>query len=126
MAVSAKITLFAVAMSIFYYFVTGTARAVHFLLCNTLYLVAIGAFFTIGIMNTITFTIQMDKSRLEAPGTDYTIQNSIAVLGSIIAAALSGVIAKLIGYRGVFGLGLAIAIISVLIIAKVSTFTEKT
>ena len=91
-----------------------------------LYLIAIGAFFTIGIMNTITFTIQMDKSRLEAPGTDYTIQNSIAILGSIVAAAVSGVIAKVIGYQGVFGLSLAIAIVSVLIIAKVSSFTERT
>ncbi len=91
-----------------------------------LYLVTIGAFFTLGIMNTITFTIQMDKSRLEAPGTDYTIQNSLAVLGSIVAAALSGVIAKSIGYRGVFGLSFAIAILSVLIIAKVSSFTQRT
>lgn len=43
MAVSANKAIFAVAMSIFYYFVTGTARAVHssipnyhFLLCNTI------------------------------------------------------------------------------------------
>jgi MFS transporter, PAT family, beta-lactamase induction signal transducer AmpG len=91
-----------------------------------LYLVAIGAFFTIGIMNTITFTIQMDKSRLEAPGTDYTMQNSIAVLGSIVAAAVSGVVAKAIGYRGVFGLSLAIAIISVLMIAKDLSSPKKT
>ncbi len=91
-----------------------------------LYLIAIRAFFTIGIMNTITFTIQMDKSRPEAPGTDYTIQNSIAVLGSIIAAAVSGVIAKAIGYQGVFGLSLAIAIMSILAISKVSNFTART
>lgn len=91
-----------------------------------LYLVAIGAFFTFGIMNTITFTIQMDKCRPEAPGTDYTVQNSLAVLGSIVAAALSGVVAKAVGYRGVFGLSLALSIISVLIIAKVSNFTERT
>ncbi len=91
-----------------------------------IYLVAIGAFFTLGVMNTITFTIQMDKSRPEAPGTDYTIQNSLAVFGSIVAAALSGVVAKAIGYQGVFGLSLAIAIISVLMIAKVSNFTERT
>lgn len=91
-----------------------------------LYLVAIGAFFTLGIMNTITFTIQMDKSRPEAPGTDYTMQNSLAVLGSIVAAAFSGVIAKAVGYRGVFGLSLAIAILSILIIAKGSSVTERT
>jgi len=64
----------------------------------------------------------MDKSRLEAPGTDY--HYSIAVLGSIVAA-VSGVVAT-IGYRGVFGLSLAIAIVSVLMIAKDPNSTERT
>ena len=92
-----------------------------------LYLVAVSAFFTIGIMNTTTFTIMMDKSKLETPGTDYTIQSSVGILGSIGAASISGVIAEEIGYRGVFAISLALAIISVLMIVNVKLLnsTEK-
>ncbi|MCX7595185.1 MAG: MFS transporter [Fischerella sp.] len=90
-----------------------------------LYSVGISAFFTIGIMNTATFTIMMDKSKLETPGTDYTIQSSVGILGSLGAASLSGVIAEAIGYRGVFAISLAIALVSVLMIAKVFNPTER-
>ncbi|MBD2309026.1 MFS transporter [Chroococcidiopsis sp. FACHB-1243] len=83
-----------------------------------LYLVNISTFFTIGIMNTATFTIMMDKSRLETPGTDYTIQSSIGILGSLGAASISGVIATAIGYRGIFIVSVAIAIIAFLAISK--------
>ncbi|MCC5608959.1 MFS transporter [Nostoc sp. CHAB 5834] len=83
-----------------------------------LYLVAISTFFTIGIMNTATFTIMMDKSSLETPGTDYTIQSSVGILGSLGTGSISGLIAEVIGYQGVFAISLAIAIISVLMIAK--------
>lgn len=83
-----------------------------------LYLVASTAFFSIGIMNTATFTIMMDKSRLETPGTDYTVQSSVGSLGSIGAASISGVLAEAIGYRGVFIVGLGVAIASVLMITK--------
>ncbi|WP_373526920.1 MFS transporter [Nostoc sp.] len=83
-----------------------------------LYLVAISTFFTIGIMNTATFTIMMDKSSLETPGTDYTIQSSVGILGSLGTGSVSGLIAEVIGYQGVFAISLAMAIISVLMIAK--------
>ncbi len=90
-----------------------------------LYLVACAAFLTIGMMTTATFTIMMDKSTLESPGTDYTVQSSVGLLGSIGAAAISGVIAGAIGYRGVFAVSGAIAIISVLIIVKLFRSTER-
>ncbi|MEM9007347.1 MAG: MFS transporter, partial [Cyanobacteria bacterium P01_F01_bin.86] len=49
-------------------------------------------------------------------GTDYTLQTSFIGIGSILAAALSGVLAQAIGYRGVFTLsGLLLLICMVLI-----------
>jgi MFS family permease len=89
-----------------------------------LYLVAISTFFAIGIMNTATFTIMMDKSNLETPGTDYTIQSSVGILGSLGAASSGGVIAEAIGYRGVFAISLAITIVNVLMITKVVNSTD--
>ncbi|MBW4500890.1 MAG: MFS transporter [Scytonema hyalinum WJT4-NPBG1] len=90
-----------------------------------LYLVACAAFLTIGMMTTATFTIMMDKSTLETPGTDYTVQSSVGTMGSIGAAAISSVVAGAIGYRGVFAVSGAIAIISVLIIVKLFRSTER-
>lgn len=84
-----------------------------------LYLVAIGTEFTGGMIGTTTFAIMMDKARPESPGTDYTIQTSIGIFGSIAGAAISGVLAQAISYWGVFAFSLAIAIISVLMIPKV-------
>jgi len=78
-----------------------------------LYAIVSLSFFSIGIMGTTSFTIMMDKSRQEMAGTDYTIQTSVIPLCSIISAALSGLLAGAIGYRGVFllGAGLTIACI---------------
>jgi MFS transporter, PAT family, beta-lactamase induction signal transducer AmpG len=81
-----------------------------------IYLVAISPMFSIGIMSTATSTLMMDNSSLETPGTDYTLQNSVSIFSSLGAAAISGVIAKDVGYRGIFSISLAIALISVLMI----------
>ncbi|WP_315788433.1 MFS transporter [Fischerella sp. JS2] len=90
-----------------------------------LYLVVICTEFTGGMIGTTTFTMMMDKATSESPGTDYTIQTSVGVFGSIAGAALSGVLAQATGYRGVFAISLAIAIISVLMISKVFNFTRQ-
>ncbi|ABW31391.1 MFS transporter [Acaryochloris marina] len=59
-------------------------------------------FFAFGILGTTAFTIMMDKSRIELAGTDYTLQTSVIALCSILSAALGGVIASIVGYRGIF------------------------
>ncbi|MEM9007520.1 MAG: MFS transporter, partial [Cyanobacteria bacterium P01_F01_bin.86] len=61
-------------------------------------------FCALGMVGTTSFTIMMDKSRPDMAGTDYTLQTSFIGIGSILAAALSGVLAQAIGYRGVFTL----------------------
>ncbi|MEO0457105.1 MAG: MFS transporter [Cyanobacteria bacterium P01_A01_bin.114] len=62
-------------------------------------------FFSLGMVGTTCFTIMMDNSRPETAGTDYTLQTSLIALGGILSAALSGVLATVIGYQGVFVLG---------------------
>jgi MFS transporter, PAT family, beta-lactamase induction signal transducer AmpG len=81
-----------------------------------LYFVAISTGLVGGLMATTTFTIMMDKSGEDTPGTDYTVQSSFGVLGSIGAAAISGKLAETIGYRGVFGLGIVFAVVCFLLI----------
>ena len=83
-----------------------------------LYLVAISVQISISMATTPLYTVMMDKSNLETSGTDYTMQNSIVHLGGIVAAAMSGVIVRMVGYRGVFATSIVVSIIGVVLIAK--------
>ena len=83
-----------------------------------LYLVAISVQISISMATTPLYTVMMDKSNLETAGTDYTMQNSIVHLGGIVAAAMSGVIVRMVGYRGVFATSIVVSIIGVVLIAK--------
>ncbi|EKU99415.1 arabinose efflux permease family protein [Leptolyngbya sp. PCC 7375] len=67
-----------------------------------LYSIVSFAFFSLGMVGTTAFTIMMDKSRPEIAGTDYTLQTSLISIGSVLSAAVSGVLAAAVGYRGVF------------------------
>ena len=67
----------------------------------------------------------MDKSNIATAGTDYTIQTSIPYFSAIIAAILSGVTAKTIGYTGLFTICILIAIVNVIIIFKAFVNTEE-
>ncbi len=88
-----------------------------------LYLVSIGFQLAYSMACIPMFTIMMDKSRLGTAGFDYTLQVSIVFVGSLIAGALSGFIAKAIGYQGVFAFSVAIALVSVAVIFK--TFDDS-
>lgn len=83
-----------------------------------LYCVISIAFLSLGMLGTAVFTIMMDKSRPEQAGSDYSIQASLNTLGSIPAAAISGVIAGTVGYQGVFAMSTLIVAICVVLIAK--------
>ncbi|BAY86150.1 major facilitator superfamily MFS_1 [Calothrix parasitica NIES-267] len=65
--------------------------------------------------------IQIDLTPfpLETAGTDYTMQNSIVYFGGIFTVAMSGILAKAIGYPGVFAISIMISIIGLLLIVKV-------
>ncbi|MEM9769644.1 MAG: MFS transporter [Cyanobacteria bacterium P01_D01_bin.71] len=65
---------------------------------------------------TTLFTIMMDKSQVGTAGTDYTVQSSIAYLSGVAAAVISGIVAQAIGYPGLFGLSMAIALASILVV----------
>ena len=81
-----------------------------------LYGIVAVVFFALGMVGTTSLTIMMDKSRPEMAGTDYTLQTSFIGIGGILAAALSGILAQAIGYRGVFTLsGLLLLVCMVLI-----------
>ncbi|NEQ30264.1 MAG: MFS transporter [Leptolyngbya sp. SIO4C5] len=75
-------------------------------------------FFALGMVGTTSFTIMMDKSRPDMAGTDYTLQTSFIGIGGIIAAALSGVLAQAIGYRGVFVVSVLLLLICITLIAR--------
>ncbi|NEQ96976.1 MAG: hypothetical protein F6K30_09660 [Cyanothece sp. SIO2G6] len=75
-------------------------------------------FFALGMVGTTSFTIMMDKSRPDMAGTDYTLQTSFIGIGGIIAAALSGVLAQAIGYRGVFLTSALLLLICITLVAR--------
>lgn len=82
-----------------------------------LYGIVGGTSLALGMVVTTAFTIMMDKSRLESAATDYAIQASLNTMGSLPAAAISGVIASITGYRGVFIISALVVFICVLLIA---------
>ena len=82
-----------------------------------LYGIVGGTSLALGMVVTTAFTIMMDKSRLESAATDYAIQASLNTMGSLPAAAISGVIANVTGYRGVFIISALVVFICVLLIA---------
>ncbi|WP_432808984.1 MFS transporter [Pantanalinema sp. GBBB05] len=73
---------------------------------------------SLGMVVTTAFTIMMDKSYPETAATDYAIQASLNTMGSLPAAAISGVLASGLGYRGVFVLSAMIMSICVVLIAR--------
>ena len=83
-----------------------------------LYSIVSVAFFSLGMVGTTAFTIMMDKSRPEMPGTDYTLQTSLIGIGSVLSAAVSGVLAEAVGYRGVFTLSGVLGMVCLVLIAK--------
>ncbi|MDV3349183.1 MFS transporter [Leptothoe sp. ISB3NOV94-8A] len=89
-----------------------------------LHFVTIVTGFASGATFTVSSTVMMDKSQLAAPGTDYTAQTSIVYLGSFMAAGMSGVVASAIGYQGVFGVGVAVAFLTILLMRRTLTLAQ--
>lgn len=83
-----------------------------------LYLVCISVQITLSMAYTIEFTIMMDKSQIATAGTDYTLQTSFLTLSSILAGAISGVIAEALGYIPLFFVSIAIGLASVIFVSK--------
>lgn len=69
-----------------------------------------------GIAVIVVYTTAMDCVRPGFEGTDFTIQTVITHLSGIIMGVSSGKIAAMIGYKGLFGIEMCIAAISLIFI----------
>ncbi len=55
-----------------------------------------------GMINVAVYTLAMDRARKGSEGTDFTLQIVISQLGALIIAGLSGAVAKIFSYQGLF------------------------
>ena len=67
---------------------------------------------------TALYTSMMDRSRSETAATDFTLQQSLAAIGPVIAASFSGFSAAALGYGGHFLVATGVQVAVVLIAAK--------
>ena len=73
-----------------------------------------------GMATAALFTIMMDNSHTESAASDYTLQASAVVLGTGMAAALSGFVAQALGYARLFGLCASFALATAFLAAWAS------
>lgn len=69
-----------------------------------------------GLSTVVVYTTSMDIVRPGREGTDFTIQIVITHLSSLILVVLSGKIGDMAGYKGIFGMGLLLSIITLVIV----------
>ena len=83
-----------------------------------LYAIILLEHFSGGMGTAALFTIMMDKCRSGLSATDYSLQASLQVVASVLAAALSGFSANLLGYDGHFILAAGVSLLGVLLVVK--------
>lgn len=83
------------------------------------YAVTLAEHLTSAMATAALFTAMMDFSRPSDAGTDYTVQASLVVIATGLAAALSGVSAGALGYPAHFVLAAAISILAIVIVARI-------
>ncbi|RIJ48666.1 MFS transporter [Maribellus luteus] len=66
--------------------------------------------------SVFVYTMSMQVVRKGREGTDFTIQIVITHLSSLVIAIMSGKIADAIGYRGLFGIEIALSVILLLLL----------
>jgi RhtX/FptX family siderophore transporter len=66
-----------------------------------------------GMATVSLFTLMMDACREETAATDYTVQASVVVVATGVAAVVSGMSAQALGYTGHFGICAALAALGV-------------
>lgn len=72
-----------------------------------------------GMATVALFTVMMDTCRPNTEDSDYTVQASIVVIATGIAAALSGISAAAFGYAGHFVFAGVLCCLALAIIVKV-------
>jgi MFS family permease len=88
----------------------------------SVYAVALFEQFADGLSTVVLFAAMMRQCRAEHEGADFTLQASVQLLLGGIVGAFSGVLAKLLGYPGLFLLagGLGLAALGVVLAARVT------
>jgi predicted MFS family arabinose efflux permease len=80
-------------------------------------LLALGAIvyfeqFADGLSTVALFTLMMDRCRAHSPGTDYSLQASLMVLVTGIAATAGGAFTDTLGYAAVFATAAALTLLA--------------
>ena len=70
--------------------------------------------FADGLSTVALFTIMMDRCRPDSPGTDYSLQASLQVLVSGIAALCAGVFTEHFGYAAVFATAASLTLLALI------------
>jgi MFS family permease len=84
------------------------------------YAVTVAEHLTSSMATAALFTAMMDFSRSEMAGTDYTVQASVVVISTGLAAALSGLSAQALGYAAHFAVAAAISVVSLVIVSRIT------
>jgi RhtX/FptX family siderophore transporter len=84
----------------------------------TVYAVAIASAFSGGMATAALYTSMMDHSSTETSATDFTLQQSLAAVGPVLAASLSGFSAAALGYPLHFALCAGVAVLTVVLVAR--------
>lgn len=79
---------------------------------------------TYGMSSVLVYTTSMDCVRKGREGTDFTIQTVITHISSMIVALHCGRVADVFGYRGLFAIEVAFAIMSVLYVLCVFRYKK--
>jgi len=82
------------------------------------YTVAIASAFAGGMATAALYTSMMDHSSSETSATDFTLQQSLAAVGPVLAASLSGFSAAALGYPLHFALCAGVTVLTVVLVAK--------
>ncbi|MDA8018066.1 MAG: MFS transporter [Thermoanaerobaculia bacterium] len=78
--------------------------------------VAAGVAFTGGMATAALYTAMMDAAGQRTAGTDFTLQQSLAAVGPIIATGLSGFVVALGGYGALYALAVGLALLAVTLV----------
>lgn len=88
-----------------------------FLANATIYSVAIASAFAGGMATAALYTSMMDHSSAETSATDFTLQQSLAAVGPLLASSFSGFSASSLGYPVHFGLCAGVALLTSILVA---------
>jgi|CXWL01.1.fsa_nt_gi predicted MFS family arabinose efflux permease len=80
----------------------------------TLYAIVVASSLAGGAATAALYTAAMDAAAYDTAGTDFTIQQSLAAVGPMVAAGVSGVSAATLGYAGHFALAAGLQLVIVL------------